>query len=294
MMRYFLKSISTFSFWRYSLFSKGALVSIFSISGAIYLAIEMLDFFSMYTKDRYSRYTIFVILAASSLITLTTRRPVSRISYKIPKRDFSYDVVIGNLLETKCSNVVISTNTTFDTDIASGLISPDSLQGQLAFRYFNSNTAEMDRQIAESLKGTESVEHPSGRGKKKRYPIGTIAKLEAHGKTFFFIAMSELNEEGNARSSVRMIDEAVDALWAFIADRGELADVAMPVMGTGRGRIQLSRTKMIERLAQSFADASAERVFSNRLVIYIHPDDAENHSVNLFQIRDYLAMSLHI
>ncbi|MDZ7603975.1 MAG: DUF6430 domain-containing protein, partial [Hoeflea sp.] len=173
-------------------------------------------------------------------------------------------------------------------------ISPDSLQGQLAFRYFNSNTAEMDRQIAESLKGAESDDHPSGRGKKKRYPIGTIAKLQAHGKTFFFIAMSELNGEGNARSSVRMVDEAVEALWAYIAEKGELADVAMPIIGTGRGRIKLSRTKMIERIAQSFADASTDRVFSNRLVIYIHPDDASKHSVNLFEVRDYLAMSLHV
>lgn len=248
----------------------------------------------MYTKDKYSRYTIFAILATSLIITVATRRPVSRISYKTPKRDFSIEVVIGDLLETKCSNVVISTNTTFDTDMASGLISPDSLQGQLAFRYFNSNTAEMDRQISESLKGVECFDHPSGRGRKKRYPIGTIAKLQAHGKTFFFIAMSELNEDGNARSSVRMVDDAVEALWVYIAERGELADVAMPIIGTGRGRIQLSRTKMIERLAQSFAHASTERVFSNRLVIYIHPSDATQHAVNLFEIRDYLAMSLQV
>ncbi len=254
----------------------------------------MLDFFSMYTKDKYSKYTIFAILAASATVTLATRRPVSRVSYKIPKKDFSYEVLIGDLLQTKCTNVVISTNTTFDTDIAGGLISPDSLQGQLAFRYFNSNTAEMDRQIAESLKGIEYIDHPAGVGKKKRYPVGTVAKLQAHGKTFFFFAMSELNAGGNAQSSVRMVDDAVEALWVYIAERGDLADVAIPIIGTGRGRIQLSRTKMIERLAQSFADASAERIFSNRLVIYIHPADATKHSVNLFEIRDYLAMSLHV
>jgi low affinity Fe/Cu permease len=293
-MNYVLRSIITWSFWRYSLFSKGAIISIFSITGAIYLGIEMLDFFNMYTKDKYSKYSIFIIFLASIIITIFTRRPVSRISYKIPKKDFSYEVIIGDLLDTKCTNVVISTNTTFDTDIASGLIAPDSLQGQLAFHYFNSNTAEMDRQIDESLKNMEGQDHPAGKGKKKRYPIGTIAKLQAHGKTFFFIAMSELNPEGNARSSVKMVDEAIEALWTYIAERGELADVAMPIMGTGRGRIQLSRTKMVERIAQSFADASAERIFSNRLAIYIHPNDATKHAVNLFEIRDYLAMSLHI
>jgi hypothetical protein len=65
-------------------------------------------------------------------------------------------------------------------------------------------------------------------------------------------------------------------------------------MGTGRGRVDLSRKKMIERIAQSFADASKEKIFSNKLVIIVRPQDAENFNVNLFEVRDYLARSLHV
>ncbi|TIR49086.1 MAG: hypothetical protein E5X53_25985 [Mesorhizobium sp.] len=293
-MKYFLASLKTLSYWRYSLFSTGALVRILSITGGIYLLLEMLDFFNMYTRDQHGPYSIFVVLAVSIVIGVATRRPVSRVTYKILKRDFSYEVVVGDLLDTECHNVVISTNATFDTDVASGLIAPGSLQGQLAHRFFNSNTAEIDRQIDLSLRGTRSAKHPTGPGKKKKYPIGTVAKLHEHGKTFFLLAMSELNEHGNARSNVSMIDAALDKLWTYIAEKGELGDVAIPVLGTGRGRIRLSRKKMIERIAQSFADASKERVFCNRLVIYVHPDDAAEHGVNLFEVRDYLSQSLHI
>ena len=58
--------------------------------------------------------------------------------------------------------------------------------------------------------------------------------------------------------------------------------------------MKLPRKKVIERIAQSFADASQETVFSNRLTIVVRPDDASNFSINLFQVRDYLSQSLHV
>jgi hypothetical protein len=64
-------------------------------------------------------------------------------------------------------------------------------------------------------------------------------------------------------------------------------------MGTGRGRVDLPRKKMVERIAQSFADASREKIFSNKLIIIIRPEDAESFGVNLFEVRDYLVRSLH-
>src|SRR6516164_6068916 len=67
-----------------------------------------------------------------------------------------------------------------------------------------------------------------------------------------------------------------------------------PVVGTGRGRLQLPRRKLIELIAQSFADASRTKVFANKLAIVVHPEDAKRHEVNLFEIRDYLALSLHV
>ena len=50
---------------------------------------------------------------------------------------------------------------------------------------------------------------------------------------------------------------------------------------------------MVERIAQSFVDGSTGQIFSNRLCIFIRPQDAESFAVNLYQIRDYLIQSLH-
>lgn len=51
--------------------------------------------------------------------------------------------------------------------------------------------------------------------------------------------------------------------------------------------------EMIERIAQSFADACSERDFSNKLIIVIRPEEASKFSLHLFQVRDFLGQSLH-
>ncbi len=293
-MRYFISSIGTLSFWRYALFSGAGLGRVLTIMGGLYLLLEMLDFFGMYTRDKYSAYSFFVVLAFSAVAAVCSKRPTSRVSYRVPKKDFSYEVLIGDLLESPASNIVISTNVTFDTDIASGLINPDSLQGKFTNKYFAGNTQELDKRISESLTGVASQEHPNGKGKKQRYPVGTVAKVASHGKTFYLSAMAELNEQGTAKTTPKMIDEALEALWQFVAEKGELGDVAIALIGTGRGRISLSRKKVVERIAQSFADASRDKVFSNKLTIVIFPGDAERFGVNLFEIRDYLSQSLQV
>lgn len=255
--------------------------------------MDMLDFFGLYTRDAYSRYAFVALLAVSVVGAALTRPPVSKVTYQMPKKDFAYEVLIADLLESPAPNIVISTNTTFDTDMSSGLISPESVQGKFTSKFFNGNTAELDRQINASLKGESYEDHPDGKGKKKKYPVGTVAKVTAHGKTFYLAAMAELNSSGTAHSNVGMIDTTLEKLWTYIAEKGELGDVATAIIGTGRGRIRLPRKKVVERIAQSFADASRERVFANRLIIAVHPGDAEKFSVNLFEIRDYLTQSLH-
>lgn len=292
-MGYALSSLKTFSYWRYALFSWNAVGRILAATGSLYLFLEILDFFQIYTRDKYHAYSLIVIIAAATIYVVFTRRPVSMVRYKVPKKDFAFEVRIGDLLGTP-GNVVISTSTTFDTDMSRGLISPESLQGQFALKFFQGNTAEIDRQIEESLSGVDPRDEPNAPGKRNRYPVGTVATVKTHGQSFYFTAMSDLNKHGTAQSSVHMVEQALEGLWRYVGERGELGDLVMPLMGTGRGRIELPRKKMIERIAQSFADASREKVFANKLTIVITPGDAEKYGINLFEVRDYLSLSLHI
>ena len=282
----------TLSYWQHALFSAEAAQRFLSAVGALFLAAEVFEFFKLLPQDKGGGRALAAMLIVSVLYVLFTRRPVRRVVYRVPKKDFCYEVRIANLLDSP-ENIVISTNTTFDTDIANGLIAPDSVQGQFTTRFFDGNTAELDRQIGESLKDVPS-EAASSPGKKKRYPVGTVAKVKAHGKIFYLLAMAELNQHGTAKSSLLMIDHSLEQLWDYVAHQGELGSLAIPLLGTGRGRIELPRKKLVERIAQSFAYASREHIFADKLAIVVHPTDADKFSINLFEVRDYLSLSLHI
>lgn len=291
-MRYFFESIRTQTYWRYALFSGEAIGKFFAVVGILYLCVDLADAFNIYKKDRHSYYGLIILVVLALLYVLSTRRPLSRISYKIPQKDFAIEVMIGDLFKVP-GEVIISTSSTFDTDMSSGLIAVTSLQGQLATNYFNGQTTEIDRQIEESLSREQFTINDKRPGKKKQYPIGTVARVSAHGKNFYLVAMSHMDENRNASSDLKMIDEALEKLWVNLASKAEIGDIVMPLMGTGRGRVAYPRKKMIERIAQSFTDACNQRAFSNKLIIVVRPEDASKFSLNLFQVRDYLGQSLH-
>ncbi|MHB8884699.1 MAG: macro domain-containing protein [Methylovirgula sp.] len=254
--------------------------------------MEILDFLGIYTRSEYSRYAIFPLLMFAIVYVVITRRPITRVSYKLPNKDYVVEVRIGDVFDGK-NDVVVSTNTTFDTSMADGLIATDSLQGQVATRFFQSNTHEIDEQLDLDLAKVGGTQRADAPGKKLSYPIGTVARTKADGRTFYFVAMSRLSSDGTASASPRDVEDALASLWTFILNHGELRNLSVPLMGTGRGRTGFPRKKMVERIAQSFADGSKDRIFSNRLSIVVRPQDAENFGVNLYEIRDYLVQSLH-
>lgn len=291
-MRYFFESIRTRAYWRYALFSSEAIGKFFAVMGILYLCVDLADAFNIYKKDQYRYYGLIILVVLALTYVLSTRRPLSRVSYKIPQKDFAVEVLIGDLFKIP-GEVIISTSSTFDTDMSSGLIAVTSLQGQLATNYFNGQTTEIDRQIEVSLSREQFTSNNKRPGKKKEYPIGTVARVSAHSKNFYLVAMSHMDENGNASSDLKMIDEALEKLWVNLAAKAEIGDIVMPLMGTGRGRVAYPRKKMIERIAQSFTDACNQRAFSNKLIIVVRPEDASKFSLNLFQVRDYLGQSLH-
>lgn len=292
-MPYLINSIRTLSYWRYAFLSKNAVLTFFAVVGALWTLMEILDFLNIYAKDQYSRRFIFVLLAVALIVVIVTRRPLSRFRYKLPRRDLSIEVRIGDVLDCPGERI-ISSNTTFDTDVASGLISQNSVQGQATVKYFQGNIVDLNRQLDDAL-AHEAFDLVDGKpGKPKRYPIGTVARVRAHGQNLYFIAMAHINEHGTAVSDIKMIEQSLEKLWVYMATRGELGDIIIPLVGTGRGRVEIPRKKLVEKIAQSFLDASRKSVFSNKLVIVIHPSDAANFDINLFEVRDLLLNGLHV
>ena len=100
--------------------------------------------------------------------------------------------------------------------------------------------------------------------------------------------MADMNASGNAQSNKQLIRTALNALWDFVYRAGELGNLVVPVIGTGRGRTNATREETIKLMVKSFAQASAKNRFANKLTIVIHPQDYRTSHLNLFELNDYL------
>ena len=276
-MKYFFNSILSKAYWRY-IFSFNGIKSILAIYGFIWLIIESLDFFNVYTRDQYANYAFFIFIVIATLISILLKRPIKSILIPLKGHDFNLEVRIADLFDVS-GTAVISSNTVFEADVASGKISVNSLQGQFTAKYFTGNQNKLIEDINEELKEIDGG---------TPYPIGTTIPIHTHGKTFYFTAMAVLGENGNASSTVTDIKNALDGLWKYVRNSGELQELAVPVIGTGRGRIKITRKKMIALIAESFVKESINNKFTEKLIITVRPKDAENFGINLYDIKDHL------
>lgn len=280
-MKYVFDTITSRAYWRYVLFSHAGIRTVLAIFGGLWLFIESLDFFGIYTRDQYGSFAFFWVMGIATVLAIIFRRPIRYIEFSFPERDFCLEVRIGDIFDA-AGAIMISTNTVFESDVAGGKISPDSLQGQFTAKYFTGDQNTLITMIEEGLKDLSGPP----------YPMGTTVPVNTHGKTFYFVAMAELNAQGTASTTQSAVEQAMKGLWSYVRESGELQELVVPVIGTARGRIKVPRKKMIERIAESFATASTEAKFTDRLVIMVRPEDAKNFQVNLYDIKDHLNHTL--
>lgn len=280
-MKYLCDTFFSPAYWKYVIFSRSGAQTILAIFGALWLFVEMLDFFKIYTRDQYGSSGFVVILLVAAMLAILFKRPIRSVEVRLPEYDVCLEVRIGDLFEASGA-VVISTNTNFEADVAGGKIDPKSLQGQFTARYFTGDQNQLIQKIGEALRGLSGPP----------YPLGTTIPVNTHGKTFYFLAMAELNEHGTAHSTLEGVNEAMQGLWSHVRASGTLQELAVPILGTARGRLNISRKNMIEIISQSFVETSRDGKFTDRLVIVVHPEDASRFQVNLYEIKDHLEHSL--
>ncbi|GGG92575.1 macro domain-containing protein [Pedobacter zeae] len=286
-MNYHLRSFRTKSYWLYALCSVDSLKTFIAVVGGTWTIVDISDSFHLLDKTDLPAFWIYVLMVIGIITVIITRRPVKKISYKYPGEDLSIEVRIDDIFNIS-GQKVISTNTTFDTDIANGIISPNSLQGQFTNKFYSERVNELNEKIDIGLNDTEFTVIEKEAGKNHRYDFGTTVKFREGDQFFYWFAMSDLNYNNNARTTLNNVQKSLDGLWDFIANKGEKIDIVIPAIGSGLGRLKTSRKKLIAIIAQSFINASEESIFSNKLIIVVHPSDISKSSLNLFEVKDLL------
>ena len=214
--------------------------------------------------------------------------PMRQEEHRLELSDTRMAIKVDDILNVEGA-IIIGTNTTFDTSISRGIISPNSLQGQFTNTYYDAEE-HLDSDLEMSLEHEEAALIDDDRkGKKRKYANGTVATVERRGRVAYMVAISDMNEHGVASSSREQVMEALGRLWQYISERGDLGELAIPVLGTGRARIPHTRREdMVREIIRSFIAASSENRFCDKLTIVIGERDYREQQMDLRELGRYL------
>lgn len=276
------------NYWKYGFSYTKVIKDLLSVLGVLWLLVEITSYFSEHLAKSIKEYW-YIFFAIGALITIWKNRPILSVKYKLNGRDIIIEVRISDIFSIDGAQI-IGANTTFDTDLASGLISEKSLQGQLTKRYYG-NVNHLDGDLDEALKFEtyNELEDGSKIGKLREYEIGTVANITVRNRNVYFVAVAKLNAHGRSYSSFDNIKECLVKIWDYIANRGAMESLVIPVLGTGLARVEVEREVMIKEIIMSFIAACSTKRFTEKLTIVIHPSDYKKFDINIFEIGEFLS-----
>lgn len=151
-------------------------------------------------------------------------------------------LVRGDLFEQQNANLVVGFCDTFDTSTERNeLISAESVQGQLLHRCYEGDVKLLDRELRRGLRGVDVVGRESARdkpkGKRVRYPIGTVVPLPHEDRWIFALAYTRQGNDLVGSSSLPELRLSLEQLWVAVGRRGQLKPVALPLVGSKLSRV---------------------------------------------------------
>lgn len=276
------------NYWSPYLSKKTLLVkSFFMALGFIWLIIAITTYFFSDLSSQIKGYW-WVCILMPSIWSIFDNRPTFSIHQRLIGRDVNIEICIGDIFLFEGA-YIIGSNTTFDTEMTTGLISAKSIQGQFTEEYYD-DVKHLDVDLEDALKSEKyKIIISEKRGKKKEYAIGTVAKVENKTVEAYFLAIAVLNEHGVASSSFENIKVSLSCVWDYIANRGGgINPLVIPILGSGFSRIEVPRDQIIKEIIRSFIAACATKRFTEKLTIVIHPDDFRKYDLNLAELNEFL------
>ncbi|MFR9795180.1 macro domain-containing protein [Streptomyces sp. MS06] len=228
--------------------------------------------------------------AAAAAVCSLRRRVRARHGDEVLRREFTgihtrLVVKAGDLFDQHDANMAVGFCDTFDTATENDVvISRDSVQGQLLDRIYAGDRGLLDRALRKGLQrvepsGTELV-RDKPKGKRIRYPIGTVVPLPLSGRRVFAFAHCRQGNDLVTRSDPDDLRLSLERLWADVAVHGLRKPTAIPVVGSGLARVELESEQLMILIIDTFLASSRTERHTPELRIVVRPGDLNSIRVS--------------
>jgi len=244
---------------------------------------------ALWPKVGFNQPATIVVIICSIAATATFRawpRRSLRREFDLP--DISVAVRVGDLFDEP-GHLVIGFSDTFDTDTTDGkIISPRSIQGQFLRRVYAGDRHRLDADIERALRGATGDHELSNKiGKRRRFPIGTVAVLGSPNQHYFCVAYSHMQDNLIAKSTVDDLWTALNHLWDAVREFGQRKSLVIPIIGSDLARISsLDRENLLKLVVLSFIANSRQQDVCKELVVVVHENDYEK--IDMLEVRAFL------
>lgn len=183
-----------------------------------------------------------------------------------------------------CNGVVlIPVNEYFDTHVGDGVINENSIHGLFINKIFKGREDELDDKIEEALKSYEPLEEKERAWKKRKYKLGTCAKIEENGNIYILFAFTHFDNNNTANIERYEYANVVNDVLKRVAGICENRPVYMPLFRTGLSRINLPAQQVLHYLTDTILFTPPLTILGGLNIVI---KSLEDSGVNLNRIED--------
>jgi len=240
---------------------------------------------------------IFLLIGGAFFISVYKNCPKNECIYRVKnvKSELFVSICLGDVLNDK-GNILIPSNSCFDTSMDNGIISVECVQGQFQKMYYPENTSMLDKSIYEALKDNNSFknikrDYPM---KSKRYPLGTIAKLNVvnngSSKRIYLLAVADTNKFCKTENlTVDTYLHMLENFWKQMSIYGHTEGrLAMSVLGVGKAGYPIGVEEAIAYIVSSYISAAKNNSLVGNLAIYIDWNAINHKKIDVRKINKHV------
>lgn len=217
------------------------------------------------SENKHKLYILFALLVICFIIAIISGLFFSNKKIIYSKDDVSIIAEYGDLMKIAFPKkkkderiVVIAVNRCFDTDVNDIIIDEKSVHGQFIKKYTGDSSDKknkLEEDTEKSLKESgysfdQLTDSEKKYGKKKRYPLGSVASIKGeNGVTFFLLALTEFDVNCKAHCDKHQYVECILKLFEFYDIHGQGKDLYLYPMGTKMARTGFSRAESLEAIS---------------------------------------------
>ena len=273
-----MKCITDIWQYRYYVISR-----LFGALSVLMLILELLNLIDFSDFIEIHKLHVFIVVVLISCIY-----SIFRILF--PKKEIEIDINKRTKLTIKQGNImwedgvkVIPVNEYFDTHLGDGIISKNSLHGQLLSQY-DGRITELRQIIDKQLESVEPL--PENRIRtmvdglpQKRYPLGTCVRIDDGKLRYLLVATTRFNKYEHVDVSAEEYPEIIRKMFNGIEQLQDGNPVYLPLVGSGISGYDLTNMQIMNVIVQT-AEISNKLKVSKGLYLCIYSDE-QMQSINL-------------